>query len=78
LQIVVDPCGVVRCLYCEDLDLAAFGPLRISRASHLDPTGEGRWMADLAPAGGPLLGPFQRRSEALAAEVAWLEQHWLG
>jgi hypothetical protein len=26
---------------------------------------------------GPLLGPFTRRSEALAAEVACLTTHWL-
>jgi hypothetical protein len=25
----------------------------------------------------PLLGPFPNRSEALAAEVAWLAEHWL-
>jgi hypothetical protein len=24
-----------------------------------------------------MLGPFQRRSDALAAERAWLEAHWL-
>jgi hypothetical protein len=27
--------------------------------------------------GGPILGPFQKRSEALTAELAWLQQHWL-
>ena len=30
-----------------------------------------------APVGGPVLGPFDRRSEALEAERAWLEAHWL-
>ncbi len=24
-----------------------------------------------------MLGPFRRRTDALAAEVAWLETHWL-
>ena len=37
-----------------------------------------RWQADLALSGGPVLGPFQRRRAALAAEVAWLEHHILG
>jgi len=32
------------------------------------------WAADLAPVGGPVLGPFARRADALAAEVAWLKE----
>ena len=35
------------------------------------------WLADLSPVNGPVLGPFDRRSEALAAELAWLEANWL-
>lgn len=31
------------------------------------------WQADLAPSGGPVLGPFTDRAAAIAAEVAWLE-----
>ena len=27
---------------------------------------------------GPILGPFERRSEASDAEVAWPEANWLG
>jgi hypothetical protein len=75
---VVDARGVVRCLYTEALDLAALGALEIVRASHVEPDTAGRWWADLGPAGGPKLGPFGRRSEALAAEAAWLEAHRLG
>lgn len=30
------------------------------------------WRANLAPSGGPLLGPFARRNDAIDAEVAWL------
>ena len=30
-----------------------------------------------SPVGGPTLGPFARRSDALAQETAWLEAHWL-
>ena len=59
------------------IDLAALGAPRITRASHVEPDESGRWLADLAPVGGPVLGPFERRSEALEAEVAWLEANWL-
>jgi hypothetical protein len=33
------------------------------------------WSANLSPVRGPKLGPFPRRSQALAAERQWLEQH---
>ena len=77
MQLVVMPDGRVRCLYDETLDLRALGPLAIRRGSHVEPTADGRWTADLAPVQGPLLGPFATRSEALAAEVEWLTAHWL-
>ena len=59
------------------VDLALLGRLKIARGSHVEPTADGRWSADLAPVGGPVLGPFSHRSEALAAERQWLETHWL-
>ena len=76
MDLVVDPAGVVRCVYDESIDLAAIGALSIARASHVEPDAAGRWVADLAPVGGPALGPFALRSEALAAERAWLEANW--
>ena len=77
MQLVIDTAGSVRCLYGEAIDLAALGPLAIRRGSHVEPTADGRWLCDLSPVSGPVLGPFGSRSEALAAEVAWLESHWL-
>ncbi|MEQ8788717.1 MAG: hypothetical protein RIC55_20570 [Pirellulaceae bacterium] len=77
MQILISPDGTLRCLYDETLDLHGLGQLTITRASHVEPDESGRWRADLAPVGGPLLGPFTLRSEALAAELAWLEDHWL-
>ena len=65
--------GTVRTLYDETIDLAALGRLDIRRASHVEPDEEGRWWADLAPVGGPRLGPFGRRSAALEAEWEWLD-----
>jgi hypothetical protein len=77
MLLVIDPCGEVRCLYGEAIDLAALGSVSVRRASHVEPDAEGRWWAGLALVGGPRLGPFVRRSEALEAERAWLEEHWL-
>lgn len=75
MQLLISPHGDVRCLYDESLDLSALGRLTIRRASHVEPTANGQWTADLSPLGGPVLGPFRLRSEALAAEVRWIEDH---
>ncbi|OAI48238.1 hypothetical protein AYO44_07710 [Planctomycetaceae bacterium SCGC AG-212-F19] len=77
VQLVIDPHGQVRCLYSEAIDLAALGSLSIARGSNVEPNDQGQWLADLSPVGGPCLGPFTKRSEALAAEQTWLEEHWL-
>ena len=75
MMLVVNVGGDVRCVYAEDLDLAAIGSVHITRASHLEPDETGHWRADITPAGGPVLGPFARRSAALAAERQWLEEN---
>jgi hypothetical protein len=72
LEIVVDSRGVARCIYDELLDLREIGRLRITRASHVEPDGDGFWWADMGPVGGPLLGPFTSRSEAIETERGWL------
>jgi hypothetical protein len=66
------------CLYGEAIDLESLGPLSIRRASHVEPDPAGRWWADLGPSGGPRLGPYRRRSEALRAEEAWLDERLAG
>jgi hypothetical protein len=78
MQLLIDPQGQIRCLYGEKIDLTLLGALCMRRASHVEPDDAGRWWADLAPTGGPRLGPFPRRSAALQAEVAWLDQFLLG
>jgi hypothetical protein len=77
MRLVIDPSGRVRAVYDEALDLAGLGRLEIRRASHVEPNEAGGWLADLSPVGGPVLGPFDRRSSALEAEHAWLEACWL-
>ena len=77
MDLVVAPDGTARAIYSEAIDLAALGRSTIARASHVEPDRDGRWHADLRPMLGPVLGPFGRRSEALEAELTWLEAHWL-
>ena len=71
--LTIDSAGNARCLYTEALPLALIGRCKIERASHVEPTDDGRWMADLTPCGGQLLGPFTLRSVALAMEVDYIE-----
>ena len=77
MQLVIQRGGVVRCVYDEAIELAALGRFSVERASHVEPDADGQWLADLSPVGGPVLGPYERRSEALAAEADWLGRHWL-
>ncbi len=75
MDLVIDPSGEVRCLYGEAIALSSLGVCSIGRASHVEPIAAGKWQADLAPVKGPVLGPFDRRSEALEAEAKWLWHH---
>lgn len=77
MEILIRPDGQIRWVYNELLDLSALGPLQIKRGSHVEPADGGLWLADLSPVDGPVLGPFEKRSEAIAAEVCWLGRHWL-
>ena len=78
MHLHIDRHGQVTCVYDEMIDLSTIGPLAIRRASHVEPDATGAWWADLTPVNGPRLGPYRIRSDALAAERAWLEAHWPG
>jgi hypothetical protein len=77
MELMVSKLGHLHCLYNESLDLSTLGRLTIRRASHVEPTNDGQWTADLSPLGGPVLGPFPLRSAALAAEEDWIIRNWL-
>ena len=77
MELIIEFSGTVRCIYDETIDLHAIGNLQIQRASHVEPDSKGRWIADLNPVSGPKLGPFDKRTDALAAEVQWLRDNWL-
>jgi hypothetical protein len=72
MELLVGTDGVARCIYDEALDLREIGKLQITRASHVEPDRDGFWWADMGPSGGPVLGPYSSRSEALVAERGWL------
>ncbi|HEX3654932.1 MAG TPA: hypothetical protein VHV55_03960 [Pirellulales bacterium] len=75
MELVVEPGGQARCIYGEAINLATLGRLSISRASHVEPDDKGQWFAAII--GGPVLGPFSNRSQAVEAELAWLNANWL-
>ncbi len=75
MELVVTPNGTVTAIYTEEIDLLSLGAITITRASHVEPDETGRWFAQIVS--GPLLGPFLKRSEALAAEIAWLTEYRL-
>ena len=77
MEIIIEPDGDGHCIYAEDIDLATLGEVGVVRASRVEPDQDGQWWADLSPVSGPTLGPFDRRSDALAAEIDWLRIQWL-
>ena len=76
-ELFVSPDGTARGLYGELIDPGVIGAARTVRASHVEPYLRGGWTADLTPSGGPTLGPFPLRSDALTAEADWLTEHLL-
>ncbi|MGA2256175.1 MAG: hypothetical protein ABSG53_16120 [Thermoguttaceae bacterium] len=76
MQISVTPQGDTVFIYNEDFDASFLECTTIARASHVEPC-EGEWSADMSPVGGPVLSGFTKRSQALAAEVTWLEENVL-
>jgi hypothetical protein len=76
-EIIIQAGGTARFIYSDELYALCSGRATVRRASHVEPTADGTWTADLTPVGGPLLGPFKTRRLALQAEVQWLRQHWL-
>ena len=70
------PDGSSRFIWSDDLvGLASEGTPSIRRASDVEPDDNGWWWADMAKSGGGKLGPYAKRGDALAAEVAWLKHH---
>jgi len=72
--------GRVKFIYDDTLAAVAteIGRVSVARASHVEPACQffhdvrDGWAADMGPVGGPILGPFATREEALLAERVWL------
>ena len=77
MELIIESSGKARCVYSDTLPLVTIGKLRIERASNVEPNDKGEWIADLSPVSGPTLGPFSKRTDAIAAEVQWLRDNWL-
>ena len=75
--ISIDTQGNVRGIYTDDFPWRELGKTLVQRASHVEPDDLGLWYADLSLSGGQKIGPFARRADAIAAEIAWLEKHRL-
>lgn len=80
MDIIITAGGNLRFIHNDEFSiLMDNGHTTITRASHVEPAsvygiGTARqWAADMSPSNGPVLGPFESRSDALAAEVKWLQ-----
>ena len=82
IRIKVTPSGAVSMIYNEAYDMSAHGPTKIRRASQVEPNADGKWEADMSLLGeehaGVILGPFDDRSDAITAEVDYINKHYLG
>jgi|SRR5581483_1464998 len=75
IRIVISPDGrLVRAIYNDNLRelFNKLGLAQTHRASHVEPDENNNWIADCSPIGGPKLGPFERREDALTAEVTYI------
>lgn len=73
--IAFDESGNMQFVYSDELlDLLDEGDATVTRVSHVEPTSDNRWTADMTPVRGPILGPFKTHAKALAAERMWLRE----
>ena len=74
MKIVITPQGTVKFIYQEQILLTPYlGKEAIERASHVEPDEKGMWWATILK-DKKKLGPFLKRSEALSAEIQYLEE----
>jgi len=76
MVVAILPNGEIQFIYSDALApvIAALGGGVTARASHVEPTPNGQWQADMSPVNGPCLPPTATRAASLAQEVEWLEK----
>lgn len=81
VNVLIDDEGDISFVWSDELaELTEVGSTDIRRVSHVEPSGKG-WSADMSPVNGPILlaadgKPFSTRAAALAAERAYLSEHF--
>lgn len=78
IRLTIDSEGNGKAIYSDDLaDYFAATGAKITRASSVEPGPDGKWVVDLTVSGGPVVGGFKLREDALRFEVDWLEKNYL-
>ncbi len=49
MELYISTDGTCQSVYNETVDLRLLGPMEIRRASHVEPTPDGQWTADMRP-----------------------------
>jgi hypothetical protein len=69
--------GVATFVWSDDLaKLKTEGECKIERVSNVEPNEQSEWMADMMLIGGPILGPFETRQEAIDAELRYIRERF--
>lgn len=80
MKIKINTNGTLNLVYTEDICVEELGKIdSIKRLFHVEPTQDNKWTAkvNIGTSECVVLGPYDKRSEALEAEVAWIEDNVL-
>lgn len=73
---MIDLDGTINMIYDDSSrELMDNGKLSITRVSNVEPNEKGEWLATLS--NGVILGPYRLRTDALDAEVKYIEENLL-
>ena len=78
IEVSIDEDGGAKAIYSDELaEYFAETGAKITRASSVEPGLDGKWTVDLTVSGGPVVGGFRLRDDALKYEVEWLKENYL-
>lgn len=67
-----NPDGSLLFIYEDEHPCLDLGRALTQRASHVEPTEDGMWQADMGPIGGPKLNKTVAREASLLSEMIWI------